>query len=64
MPIYEYRCGDCGRVFELLRPVGADATGVSCPECSSAKVERVLSCFASTPSSGPKGGSAGSPAPT
>ncbi len=48
MPIYEYRCLDCGHAFQLLQRVGATADGVACPECESGHVERLLSCFAST----------------
>ena len=44
MPIFEYRCQDCGRQFEALilpaRPTAA------CPSCQSANLERLLSGFA------------------
>jgi putative FmdB family regulatory protein len=42
MPIYEYRCGACGRAFERLVQ-GAQA--VLCPTCNSADVSRLLSLF-------------------
>jgi putative FmdB family regulatory protein len=40
MPLFEYRCPDCSREFELLiraqeRP--------ACPECNSTRVEKLLS---------------------
>ncbi|MGI8847552.1 MAG: FmdB family zinc ribbon protein [Candidatus Dormibacteria bacterium] len=36
MPLYEYRCGDCHQVFELLRPMAARDQGAECPGCHSA----------------------------
>ena len=48
MPLYEYRCRQCGKSFELLRKM-QDADGeLGCPECQSEDVERLLSTFAST----------------
>jgi putative FmdB family regulatory protein len=52
MPIYEYRCTECGKRFSRLQLVGANAKDTSCPKCESEKVERLISSFAST-SSGP-----------
>ena len=46
MPIFEYRCGKCGRVFEQL--VRSDAERVECPDCASRIVVKLLSA-ASTP---------------
>jgi putative FmdB family regulatory protein len=44
MPIYEFRCLDCGNVFELLRLKKEDEkSGMNCPKCKSAEIERVLS---------------------
>jgi putative FmdB family regulatory protein len=40
MPIYDYRCAACGAEFEQL--VRSD-TRVSCPECTSPKLERLMS---------------------
>ena len=51
MPIYEYRCKECGAKFSRLQKIGASAEGVKCPKCQSEKVERLLSSFASTSSS-------------
>jgi putative FmdB family regulatory protein len=42
MPIYEYRCGACGRSFERLVH-GREA--IACPACGSADVSRLLSLF-------------------
>jgi putative FmdB family regulatory protein len=51
MPIYEYRCKECGTSFSRLQRVGAGSEGVTCPKCESTDVERLLSSFASTSSS-------------
>jgi putative FmdB family regulatory protein len=48
MPIYEYRCRDCGDRFELLQKMGDNGGGVGCPACGGAEVERQLSTFATT----------------
>ncbi len=47
MPIYEYRCSECGSVFSKLQRIGATGEGVRCPKCGSENVERLLSTFAS-----------------
>jgi len=46
MPIYEYKCNDCGRDFEYL--VMGSSDQVSCPHCHSAKVSKQVSSFAVT----------------
>jgi putative FmdB family regulatory protein len=45
MPIYEYECQKCGKVFEVL-VLGSDDQAV-CPDCGASQAERVLSRFAS-----------------
>ena len=40
MPVYEYRCRDCGRTFEAL--VRSDA-GAVCPACGSSSLAKLLS---------------------
>lgn len=44
MPLYEYRCLECGHQFELLILKASPA--VACASCSSATVERMFSTFA------------------
>ncbi len=52
MPIYEYKCQDCGSQFEkLLR--NSDETGVECPSCGQNHLRRELSTFAAR-AAGPK----------
>ena len=38
MPIYEYACGKCGKLFEELVFSAADEAGVACPACGSVEV--------------------------
>lgn len=33
MPIYEFSCAECGRVFERKRPVEKASQGARCPDC-------------------------------
>ena len=40
MPIFEYRCQDCGHTFELLV---LKTTSPACTKCQSASLERLLS---------------------
>lgn len=68
MPIYEYKCSDCGNEFEELVFNQDDA--VTCPECKSEKTEKLMSAcsaktggntpdFGAMPSPGPMGGGCG-----
>ena len=52
MPIFEYRCRACGAQFERIH--AASVTAVTCVQCASPQVERLLSVFAvgSSPRSG------------
>jgi putative FmdB family regulatory protein len=43
MPIYEYRCQNCGHRFEKLVRTSNQAV---CPACDGARLERLLSAFA------------------
>jgi len=46
MPIYEYRCEDCGEEFEKRVARAADSAGVGCPSCGQTRVAMRLSTFA------------------
>jgi len=48
MPIYEYRCQNCGSVVEELRTTSTRDEPAQCPKCHS-KSERIVSCCAPTP---------------
>lgn len=49
MPIYEYECGRCSSMFELL--LRGDEQPV-CPECGGKKLEKLLSVPAAPMASG------------
>jgi len=42
MPIYEYRCGDCGHIFDALQKISDDPLK-SCPECNEPALKKLLS---------------------
>ncbi|MCL5264282.1 MAG: zinc ribbon domain-containing protein [Chloroflexi bacterium] len=45
MPLYEYQCTECNEKFEkLVRSSFAEAE-VSCPNCGSSLVKRLVSLF-------------------
>ena len=46
MPIYEYRCRDCGHRFEILQRLGQGPEGLVCPRCSADQLEKQYSTFA------------------
>lgn len=54
MPLYEYGCRGCGKRFEVLQRIGANASEVACPGCGAVDVEKKFSTFASamSPASG------------
>lgn len=45
MPRYDYRCGECGTLFEIKLSMSEYAAGpnVRCPDCGSAEPERAFS---------------------
>ncbi len=43
MPIYEYRCNDCGKISEFLLIKTDEALVLQCKRCKSKKMTRVLS---------------------
>ncbi|MFA4965397.1 MAG: zinc ribbon domain-containing protein [Thermoleophilia bacterium] len=45
MPVYEYVCGRCGEVFELLVGLSERDVARECPHCGSSEVKRRLSSF-------------------
>ena len=59
MPIYEYRCTDCNQHFQKFQSMGAGSEGVRCPNCDGTTVERQLSAFSSSQSTGSSGRPAG-----
>ncbi len=60
MPLFEFTCGKCGKVFEELLTVADLATAeVACPDCASTDVHRGLSSFATGGGSAGGGGGCG-----
>jgi len=53
MPIYEYKCDDCGTKFEKLVRAAAVESGVECPSCGQKHLKQEYSTFAA-PASSPK----------
>jgi putative FmdB family regulatory protein len=49
MPIYEYRCQECGEKFEKfvrsMNNPGPEVKWIRCPKCGGQKVEKLLSAF-------------------
>jgi putative FmdB family regulatory protein len=42
MPIYEYRCGDCGHTLDALQKLSDDPLK-DCPECEQPSLKRLMS---------------------
>jgi putative FmdB family regulatory protein len=56
MPIYEYRCGHCGRVVEVMQHTHEERT-IDCQACGNRKMERMISAAnVMRTSCGPSGG--------
>jgi putative FmdB family regulatory protein len=45
MPIYEYKCGKCGHVFETLQRI-SDAPLTECPACGEPALKKLVSAAA------------------
>ena len=63
MPAYDYRCQECGAVFEVRRSMSeyAVAPAPPCPACASPEVERAYTAVSVlTGGRGDSGGSCGS----
>ncbi|MBC7250825.1 MAG: zinc ribbon domain-containing protein [Anaerolineae bacterium] len=45
MPIYEYRCQQCGQQFEKFVRSSSDQNKVECPYCHSTQVKKEFSVF-------------------
>ncbi|HNY91905.1 MAG TPA: zinc ribbon domain-containing protein [bacterium] len=61
MPIYEYRCSDCGHRFEVFQRMGADGSDLQCPLCAAPKPEKLFSAIAASSKSGSSGCASPSP---
>ena len=54
MPIYEYRCQDCGTKFEKLVRRSTDAATLEGPSCGKQHLQQELSTFAAHANGAPK----------
>lgn len=65
MPIYEYQCQTCGAQFEkFFRSLARVTDKVTCPDCNSPDVERLMSAPAiHAGGSGPTGSEPGDSTP-
>ena len=52
MPIFEYRCQDCGTKFEKL--VRGTTTEILCPSCGQSHLDQELSTFSAHANGGSK----------
>jgi putative FmdB family regulatory protein len=43
MPIYEYRCTDCGQQFDALRSMSKADAPIECEQCESLNTARLVS---------------------
>ena len=46
MPLYEYKCNDCNKIFEVFHKSSVNLEKVQCPECKSEDYKKLLSAFA------------------
>ena len=46
MPLYEYRCEECGHQFTLLQSVHVRPGETICPKCGTQNNHRLFSAFA------------------
>ena len=47
MPMYEYRCEDCGERFEKLVRSSSSQEPIGCPNCGGTDTRKQFSTFAS-----------------
>ncbi|MCJ7595247.1 MAG: zinc ribbon domain-containing protein [Desulfobacterales bacterium] len=45
MPIYEFKCNKCGKIFEQLVFASDGEEGILCPSCGKTDTCRLLSSF-------------------
>ncbi len=43
MPIYEFKCQDCEKKFELILSSANNVSDVTCPECESKNIRKTIS---------------------
>jgi putative FmdB family regulatory protein len=53
LPIFEYKCNDCNKFFEILHKSSSNVNGVECPDCNSKDIKKLISVFSPSSSSSP-----------
>lgn len=48
MPIFEYRCQDCGTKYEVLHKSSENKSDIICPSCNSLNNRKLLSTFSAS----------------
>ncbi len=48
MPLFEYRCEDCSKKFEILHKSSVTEKDIMCPSCGSVHNKKLLSAFSAT----------------
>ena len=43
MPLYEYRCNECGEVSEYLSKIGDSGDALTCKRCESHNLKKIMS---------------------
>ena len=43
MPVFEYKCKDCGKVSEFLIGVTQDGPEIKCSHCASPRLKKIFS---------------------
>jgi putative FmdB family regulatory protein len=51
MPVYEYKCSECGHKFEIRRSMEDGNREIKCPACGKEDAQRMFSSFAKGTSS-------------
>jgi putative FmdB family regulatory protein len=47
MPVYEYKCNECGERTHRLQDMGEDSSGKRCLSCGTGVIKKVFSVFGS-----------------
>lgn len=56
MPMYEFKCPQCGNTLTKLCKMGETGQELRCPHCGNTGLNRLISSFASPGVSGASGG--------
>ena len=51
MPVYEFKCGSCDQVFEIMGSYAEREKSHTCPKYGSAEVKQAISLFSAKPPS-------------